>query len=122
MPTTARPDAGRVDRQGHGALQRAVELVGRENVYFWVFETNRPVLDLLDDTPLLPPKLLELCRWVADYYPVEVLSEGPDGLEILFSSGEPVVAARADRHHAGEPDAHRRSRANRRVISDRGRK
>jgi len=28
----------------------------------------RPVLDLLDDTPLLPEKLLDLCRWVADYY------------------------------------------------------
>ncbi|MDP2480701.1 MAG: primosomal protein N' [Candidatus Palauibacterales bacterium] len=31
-------------------------------------ERVRPVLDLLDDTPLLPEKLLELCRWVADYY------------------------------------------------------
>ncbi len=31
-------------------------------------ERVRPVLDLLDDTPLLPDRLLELCRWVADYY------------------------------------------------------
>ena len=31
-------------------------------------ERVRPVLDLLDDTPLLPEKLLQLCRWVADYY------------------------------------------------------
>lgn len=28
----------------------------------------RPVLDLLDDRPLLPEPLLGLCRWVADYY------------------------------------------------------
>ena len=33
------------------ALCRAVEMVGRENVYFWVFEENRPVLDLLDVIP-----------------------------------------------------------------------
>lgn len=33
------------------ALCRAVEMVGRENVYFWVFEENRPVLDLLEVIP-----------------------------------------------------------------------
>jgi proteasome accessory factor C len=33
-------------------------------------------------------------RWVADYYPVEVLSDDAEGLVIVFSSGEPVVAAR----------------------------
>jgi ADP-heptose:LPS heptosyltransferase len=33
------------------ALQRAVEMVGRENVYFWVFEENRPILDILDVIP-----------------------------------------------------------------------
>ena len=35
----------------HGAIQRAVELVGRENVYFVVFEENRFILDLLDLIP-----------------------------------------------------------------------
>lgn len=35
------------------ALCRAVEMVGRENVYFWVFEENRPVLDLLE---VIPPE------------------------------------------------------------------
>lgn len=33
------------------ALCRAVELVGRENVYFWVFEENREILDLLNVIP-----------------------------------------------------------------------
>ena len=33
------------------ALCRGVELVGRENVYFWVFEENREILDLLDVVP-----------------------------------------------------------------------
>src|ERR1700749_3374908 len=33
------------------AIARAVELVGRENVYFWVFEENRLILDLLDMIP-----------------------------------------------------------------------
>ncbi len=31
-------------------------------------ERVRPVLDLVDDTPLLSGRLLELCRWVAEYY------------------------------------------------------
>lgn len=33
------------------AISRAIELVGRENVYFWVFEENRAVLELLDIIP-----------------------------------------------------------------------
>jgi ADP-heptose:LPS heptosyltransferase len=33
------------------ALCRAVELVGRDNVYFWVFKENREILDLLDVIP-----------------------------------------------------------------------
>ena len=33
------------------ALKRAVELVGKENLYFLVFRENRPILDLLDVVP-----------------------------------------------------------------------
>jgi ADP-heptose:LPS heptosyltransferase len=33
------------------AIKTAVDRVGRENVYFWVFEENRPILDLLDVIP-----------------------------------------------------------------------
>jgi len=35
----------------YSALKRATELVGRENVYFCVFATNRPILDILDIIP-----------------------------------------------------------------------
>ena len=35
------------------AIMRAIELVGRENVYFWVFEENRAILDLMD---VIPPE------------------------------------------------------------------
>ncbi len=35
----------------HGAIKRAVALVGRENVYFVVFAENRFILDLLDLIP-----------------------------------------------------------------------
>lgn len=38
--------------QAVSAVERAAEMVGRDNVYFWVFEENRPILDLLD---LVPP-------------------------------------------------------------------
>ena len=33
------------------AIARAVEMAGRENVYFWVFDDNRFILDLLDLVP-----------------------------------------------------------------------
>lgn len=35
----------------YAALRRAVERVGRENVYFLVFEENRPILDAMDVIP-----------------------------------------------------------------------
>ena len=35
----------------HGAIKRAVAMVGRENVYFVVFQENRFILDLLDLIP-----------------------------------------------------------------------
>jgi len=35
----------------YSALQRAVAMVGRENVYFCVFEENRPILDILGIVP-----------------------------------------------------------------------
>ena len=37
----------------HAAVARAAAMVGRENVYFWVFEENRPILDLMG---LIPPE------------------------------------------------------------------
>lgn len=33
------------------AMQRAIEMVGRENVYFWVFAENRPILDMMGMIP-----------------------------------------------------------------------
>ena len=35
----------------YSALKRATEIVGKENVYFCVFENNRPILDILDIIP-----------------------------------------------------------------------
>lgn len=35
----------------YSALQRAIEMVGRNNVFFLVFEENRPILDILDVIP-----------------------------------------------------------------------
>jgi len=31
-------------------------------------ETVRPILDLPDDGPVIAPQMLELCRWMGDYY------------------------------------------------------
>jgi ADP-heptose:LPS heptosyltransferase len=41
------------------AIARAVEKVGRENVYFWVFENNRFILDVLK---LVPPENVLVVR------------------------------------------------------------
>ncbi|HET6247230.1 MAG TPA: glycosyltransferase family 9 protein [Tepidisphaeraceae bacterium] len=41
------------------AITRAVEMVGRENVYFWVFQENRFILDLLE---LVPPENVLIIR------------------------------------------------------------
>ena len=35
----------------YSALNRATEIVGKENVYFCVFENNRPILDILEVIP-----------------------------------------------------------------------
>ncbi|MEK6614830.1 MAG: glycosyltransferase family 9 protein [Bacteroidota bacterium] len=35
----------------YSAIKRATELVGKENVYFCVFENNRPIVDILDMIP-----------------------------------------------------------------------
>ena len=37
----------------YSAIRRAVDMVGRENVFFCVFDTNREILDLLD---VIPPE------------------------------------------------------------------
>lgn len=41
------------------AIRRAVEKVGRQNVYFWVFEDNRFIFDLLE---LVPPENVLVIR------------------------------------------------------------
>jgi predicted DNA-binding transcriptional regulator YafY len=33
-------------------------------------------------------------RWVAEYYPVEVMEDGPDGMLVGFSAADPAVAGR----------------------------
>ena len=40
-----------LDRSGYPAIRRAIELVGRENVYFVVFEDNRFILDAMEVIP-----------------------------------------------------------------------
>jgi ADP-heptose:LPS heptosyltransferase len=37
--------------QAYAAVRRAAEMVGRENVYFWVFQESVPILTLLDEVP-----------------------------------------------------------------------
>ena len=39
-------------------------------------------------------RLNDEARWVADYYPVEAVGDGPDGLLVRFSASDPLVIAR----------------------------
>src|SRR4051812_31893054 len=43
----------------YDTLKRAVDQLGAENIYFWVFEENKMVLDLLD---LIPEKNILVVR------------------------------------------------------------
>lgn len=47
-----------------------------------------------DDDVRAVIRLDDAARWVADYYPVDVIDDGPDGMVIRMSVGDPVVAAR----------------------------
>jgi proteasome accessory factor C len=38
--------------------------------------------------------LKDAARWVAEYYPVEVVADEPDGLVVRFSASDPLVVAR----------------------------
>jgi proteasome accessory factor C len=38
--------------------------------------------------------LTPAARWVLDYYPVDIVSEGPEETVVEFSAGDPLVAAR----------------------------
>lgn len=43
----------------YSAMKRAEELVGRENIYFCVFENNRSILDIID---IIPPENIIIIR------------------------------------------------------------
>ena len=47
-----------------------------------------------DDDTRAVIRLSPAARWVADYYPVDVLDAGDDGMVIRMSVGDPAVAAR----------------------------
>ena len=47
-----------------------------------------------DDDAQAVIRLEDAARWVADYYPVDVLEDGTDGMVIRMSVGDPAVAAR----------------------------
>ena len=47
-----------------------------------------------DDDTHAVIRLFDPARWVAEYYPVEVLDDEPEGMTIRMSVGDPSVAAR----------------------------
>ena len=53
----------------------------------------KDVIEVIDREPLLPSEVVTLCRWVADYYPVEVLEDDGSIMRFEFSAPDPAVAA-----------------------------
>lgn len=59
-------------------------------------ESSEPVIDYspgVDDTYAVI-RLAPRARWVADYYPIDVVAESPEGLTVRFSASTALVAAR----------------------------
>ena len=81
------------------AITRAVELVGRQNVYFWVFEENRPILDLMDVIPrenVLPLRAGRLSTFLVDVFKTlfEIRSLGIDAtVDMEFFARAPAMLA-----------------------------
>jgi primosomal protein N' (replication factor Y) len=103
------PELARVARPGMRVLvpfrrRRVVGCIDRLRSETEV-ERVRPVLDLLDDTPLLPEKLLELCRWVADYYvaPLGLVLRAALPPGVLAESSFRIGLTEEGRSAAGEP-------------------
>jgi ADP-heptose:LPS heptosyltransferase len=53
------------------AIERAIGLVGRENVYFCVFRENRPILDIID--LVLPENVFEIRHDRLSHFLVDIL-------------------------------------------------
>jgi len=52
----------------------------------------KPALELLDDHPILPPELMKLLRWCADYYHHPIGETYATALPVALRQGEPAVA------------------------------
>jgi ADP-heptose:LPS heptosyltransferase len=81
------------------AIERAVETVGRENVYFWVFASNRAILDVLGLIPrenVLALRSDNLFRFAIDVLKtlVKIRSLGIDAtVDMEFFARAPAVLA-----------------------------
>ena len=72
----------------------------------------RPVLSILDDSPQLPVELLELCRWIAEYYVAP--------LGIALRTALPAVLSDASRNYVRlleDPPLNKRRSREERVVT-----
>jgi len=77
-------------------VDRIRDAVVREETFAKPAESPEPVIDYspgVDDVHAVI-RLSPEARWVADYYPVDVVEDGPQGLTVRFSASAPLVAAR----------------------------
>ena len=78
--------------------------------------TLKPLLEILDDEPLLSPRMLELTRWVADYY----ISSWGDVIKAALPAGINVVEREVVRLTESGRSEHHRLRALALVPDDLG--
>jgi len=76
-------------------------------------ETVRALIDLPDDAPVFSPKMLELCRWMADYY----CSSWGEALQCAVPAGMRLGAAMRYRLLPDQLEAGRYSERQRKVVA-----
>lgn len=68
LPTQAIPSVGLRVRVSFGRSERVGLIVGINQTTDLDIKKLKPIIELLDDTPLLPKKLWQLGLWAAEYY------------------------------------------------------
>lgn len=77
-------------------VDRIREVGLRDELFTKPVGSPEPVIDYspgVDDVHAVI-RLAPQARWVAEYYPVDLVEDGPQGLTVRFSASAPLVAAR----------------------------
>ena len=83
-------------RTGVSRRSRSGPVVRREESFEPPDELPKPEVRFTpsEDATFATLSLSRRARWVAEYYPVEIVEDAPDALIVRFAASDPLVAAR----------------------------